>query len=255
MRSANWAAVTIAAGLALTGCGTVPPEANLPAGQGSTQQPISAPTPAPDRPQRDAAGAARAFVTVMRKMEPAVERECLQRRTQPINCDFQFVVDDRAGLEPNAFQTVDSRGRPIIGFTLSLIAAARNDDELAFVVGHEASHHILGHLTQKSRAATAGAVLGGILGAYTGDAAVAQTAQRIGATISARSFSKEWELQADYLGSIVTLNAGYDPTNGARFFERIPDPGDRILGSHPSRAARVAQVNRAVADYRSGRAR
>lgn len=210
--------------------------------------------PSPDR-GGSASEAARSFVTVIRKMEPSVERECLQRRTQPINCDFQFVVDDRPGQEPNAFQTVDSTGRPIIGFTLSLIAATRNADELAFVVGHEASHHILGHLDQKSRAAAAGAVLGSILGAYTGDATVARTAQQIGATISTRSFSKEWELQADYLGAIITLNAGYEPRNGARFFERIPDPGDRILGTHPSRAARIAQVERAVDDYRSGRAR
>lgn len=238
---------------ALAGCVAVPPGGVTPTAPGQPTTPVTS-VPSPDRPAT-ASAAARSFVTVMRKMEPAVERECLQRRTQPINCDFQFVVDDRAGLEPNAFQTVDSTGRPIIGFTLSLIAAARNDDELAFVVGHEASHHILGHLDQKNRAASAGAVLGSILGAYAGDVAVVRTAQQIGATISTRSFSKEWELQADYMGALITLNAGYDPRHGARFFERIPDPGDRILGTHPSRAARLAQVDRAVGDYRSGRAR
>ncbi|MDN3710914.1 M48 family metalloprotease [Paracoccus cavernae] len=123
------------------------PSANLPA--------ANLPVPSRDfanSPQESARG----FAEVIRKMEPAVERECVQRRTQPINCDFQFVVDDRAGLEPNAFQTVDSTGRPIIGFTISLIAEARNADELAFVVGHEASHHILGHINRKSTAASAG---------------------------------------------------------------------------------------------------
>ncbi|AUH34463.1 M48 family metallopeptidase [Paracoccus tegillarcae] len=238
----------------VTACAPIPEGAvTTPTQPGSGGTPVLA-TPSPDR-GGSATEAARSFVTVMRKMEPAVERECMQRRTQPINCDFLFVVDDRAGLEPNAFQTVDSTGRPIIGFTLSLIAATRNADELAFVVGHEASHHILGHLGQKSRAATAGAALGTILGAYTGDATVVRTAQQIGASISARSFSKEWELEADYLGAIVTLNAGYDPRNGARFFARIPDPGDRILGTHPSRASRIAQVDRAVEDYRTGRSR
>ena len=52
----------------------------------------------------------------------------------------------------------------------------------------------------------------------------------------------------------MTTNAGFDPTNGARFFDRIPDPGDHIMGTHPPRAARQAQVRRAVEDIRTGRA-
>ena len=199
--------------------------------------------------------AARMFVSVMRRMEPAVERECLQRRTQQINCDFQFVVDDRAGMEPNAFQTIDANGRPIIGFTLSLIAETRNSDEIAFVVGHESAHHILNHLDRKAGAASAGAViLGSIASIYGGDNSAIETAQRIGASVGSRYYSRDWELQADYLGAIMTTNAGFDPTNGARFFDRIPDPGDHIMGTHPPRAARQAQVRRAVEDIRTGRA-
>lgn len=237
--------------LALSACAPIPVE------QTRGQPPAPGTGPAPDyRNDGSPEGTARTFIAVMRRMEPAVERECLQRRTQPINCDFQFVVDDRPGLEPNAFQTVDDSGRPIVGFTLSLIAATRNGDEIAFVVGHEASHHILNHLDRKAGAAAAGAViLGSIASIYGSDAAAVEAAQRIGASVGSRYYSKDWELQADYLGAIMTLNAGFDPVNGARFFERIPDPGDHILGTHPSRAARLAQVNRAVEDLRNGLAR
>ncbi|MDP5307708.1 M48 family metallopeptidase [Paracoccus spongiarum] len=216
-----------------------------------------APTPMPViRNDGSPESTARTFVSVMARMEPAVERECLQRRTQPINCDFMFVVDDRPGLEPNAFQTIDDRGRPIIGLTLSLIAATRNADEIAFVVGHEASHHVLNHLDRKAGAAAAGAViLGSIASVYGADSSAIETAQQIGASVGSRYYSRDWELQADYLGAIMTLNAGFDPENGARFFERIPDPGDHMLGTHPPRAARLAQVSRAVTDVRNGRFR
>lgn len=248
MIRAWWAALAV---LGLAGCVVAP--AQPPAGTPATQQPTAQPAPATPSGARESA---RAFIQVISRMEPAVERECLQRRTQPINCDFQFVVDDRAGLEPNAYQTIDSNGRPIIGFTLSLIGEARNADELAFVVGHEASHHILGHIGRKSSAATMGAViLGGLASAYGGNTESIQTAQDFGAQFGARFYSKDWELEADYLGAIVTLNAGYNPEHGAQFFARIPDPGDKIMGTHPSNAARMAQVSRAVADYRSGRAR
>lgn len=242
--------VAAAAALLLAGC-TVQPGPQ--SGVDALQAP--APGPAPDLPS-GARASARTFIQVISRMEPAVERECLQRRTQPINCDFQFIVDDRSGLEPNAFQTVDNAGRPVIGFTLSLIGEARNADELAFVVGHEASHHILGHINRKTSAASVGAViLGGLASAYGGNAEAIENAQQMGAQFGSRYYSKDWELEADYLGAIITMNAGFDPQHGAQFFARIPDPGDKILGSHPSRAQRVAQVDRAVADYRSGRAR
>ncbi|MEZ5684732.1 MAG: M48 family metalloprotease [Paracoccaceae bacterium] len=73
-----------------------------------------------------------------------------------------MVVDDRPDQPANAFQTEDKYGRPVVGFTLGLIAEAANRDELAFVMGHEAAHHIAGHLQSKTRDAVAGAlILGG----------------------------------------------------------------------------------------------
>ena len=120
------------------------------------------------------------------------------------------------------------------GFTVSLIAAAQNADELAFVVGHEASHHILNHLARKSNSATAGAIiLGGLAAAAGADSTTISSVQQMGANVGSRVYSKDWELQADYMGAIVTMNAGYDPVNGAEFFRRMPDPGNQILGSHP----------------------
>ncbi len=244
--------IALAVMLALSGCVGPGPMPSLP---GSPAQPPVVAPPSPDI-AGGPAEKARAFAQVIRDMEPAVERECMQRRGGPISCDFQFIVDSRPGLEPNAFQTVDDNGRPIVGFTLSLIDEARNADELAFVVGHEASHHILGHLNRKSSAATAGAViLGGLASAYGASEIAIQSAQNLGAQVGARYYSQEWELEADYLGAIIALNAGFDPRNGAQFFRRIPDPGDKILGTHPSTASRMGQVERAIGDYRSGRFR
>ncbi|SNT71898.1 M48 family metalloprotease [Paracoccus seriniphilus] len=243
------AATVLVGALALTACTPVPVEPT----QDRASAPVTERAPVMEN-DGTPESTARTFISVMSRMEPAVERECRQRRTQPINCDFLFVIDDRPGQEPNAYQTVDETGRPIIALTLSLIAATRNGDEIAFVVGHEASHHVLNHLDRKAGAAAVGAeILGSIASVYGGDEDAIETAQRIGASVGSRYYSKEWELQADYLGAIMALNAGYDPVHGAQFFARIPDPGDHILGTHPSRAARIAQVQRAVEDVRNGR--
>lgn len=192
--------------------------------------------------------AARNFLAVVQRMEPIAEREC-RARTASTNCDFKIVIDNRPDQRSNAFQTVDKHGRPVIAFTSALIAEARNQDELAFILGHEAAHHIRGHLPKTQQSAVAGAVVGGLLAAAlgAGDAGIKE-AQRMGGAVGARQFSKEFELEADELGTIITVRSGYDPLVGAKFFSRIPDPGDRFLGSHPPNGQRIAIVRRTAAN-------
>ena len=182
------------------------------------------------------------FLQVVAAVEPVAERVCRSRGVAQ-NCDFRIVVDDRPGQPPNAFQTLDSRGRPVIGFTLALIADARNADELAFVLGHEAAHHISGHIPRRQDQAMTGALLAGVLAQANGATPdEVRAAQNLGAEVATRGYSREFELEADALGAEIALIAGYDPIRGSGFFDRLPDPGDRFLGSHPPNAQRKAQV-------------
>jgi predicted Zn-dependent protease len=226
--------------LALTACVEVAPA-----------PPTGAPPPrAPVSGLLDTDTAARNFVAVVASVEPVAEREC--RASAPrLNCDFRIVVDDRPDQPPNAFQTVDKDGRPVIGFTLALIRDARNRDELAFVLGHEAGHHLAGHLARTQQSAAAGALILGALASLGGaQGADIQVAQDIGATVGARRYSKEFELEADRIGTIIAFHAGYDPARGAEFFDRLPDPGDQFLGTHPPNADRRTVVLRTLEDLR-----
>ena len=207
--------------------------------------PVTLPASAPVVSSRQAS---RNFEIAVARIEPVAERLCRQRRPRD-NCDFLIVVDDRPGLPANAFQTLDRSGRPVLGFTLALIADARNADEIAFVMAHEAAHHIAGHIPRAQGNATLGAVLGGTIATALGvsDPNAIDTALRLGATVGARSYSKDFELEADALGTIITHRAGFDPLRGAEFFTRIPDPGNRFLGTHPPNAQRIETVRRTAA--------
>ena len=194
--------------------------------------------------------AARGFAQVVSRVEPVAERECL-RRTVNTSCDFRIVVDQRRNAPSNAYQSIDKAGRPVVTFTIGLIAEARNADELAFVMGHEAAHHIAGHLARQRQNAAAGAVIFAGLATLTGGtAADVAAAQEIGAAVGARSYSKEFELEADQLGTVIAYRAGYDPLTGAQFFTRIPDPGNKFLGTHPPNASRMETVRRTMARLR-----
>ncbi len=224
----------------LSACATVPmPEpVFVPADNGA---------PADPAVKQQAVRAARQFIQVVETVEPIAERECREARVR-VNCDFQIVVDDRPDQAPNAFQTVDRFGRPIIAFNLGLITSVRNADELAFIMGHEAAHHILKHLDRARETATYGAVvLSGIAAISGADAETVKNAEQLGAVIGARTYSKEFELEADRLGTAIAAKAGYDPIRGSEFFTRIPDPGNEFLGSHPPNAKRRETVRDAAA--------
>ncbi|MCK0169227.1 M48 family metallopeptidase [Jannaschia sp. S6380] len=211
----------------------------------------SAPAPAPAGPVPDrvsSSTAASNFQAAVRRVEPVAESLCRQRAGDRLNCDFLIRVDPNRNAPPNAFQSLDRSGRPVVTFTRALIAEARNRDEIAFVVGHETAHHIEEHIARQQRSAATGALVGGLIASVAGaDGRTVNEISRISAGVGARRFSKEHELEADALGTIITARAGFDPVRGARFFTRIPDPGDRFLGTHPPNADRIDVVRRTAA--------
>jgi predicted Zn-dependent protease len=91
----------------------------------------------------------------------------------------------------------------------------------------------------------AGAILLGGLATLAGVSPTAvDAATNVGATVGARSYSKDFELEADAIGTVIAKRAGYNPVRGAEYFNRIPDPGDRFLGTHPPNKQRIETVRR-----------
>ena len=199
----------------------------------------------PLSPQADTGAVS--FAAVSSRVEAVAEREC-RARLRGGNCDFVILVENDPAAGLNAFQTLGRNGRPVIIVTSQLIEAVRNPDELAFVIGHEAAHHIRQHISQQVDAARQGALVFGVLAQLGGgdDTAVREAAQ-LGAAVGAQRYSQEHELEADQLGTIISARAGYDPVLGSLFFDRLPDPGNRIYSSHPPNAARQQIVRETAA--------
>jgi Zn-dependent protease with chaperone function len=206
-------------------------------------------------PQVTAPSSTRAdFNAVVARMRPVATQVCRERNPR-LDCNFIVMLDDRPNQPPNAFHTRDENGRPIIAFTLALIDDLRSHDEIALIFGHEAAHHIADHLPRIQQQAMTGALLGGLVAALSGaDQVTAQRIVNTSATVGARRYSKNFELEADRLGALIAARAGYDPLRGAQIFRRIPDPGNQFLGTHPPNAERLREIERAVENMAAGRA-
>lgn len=204
--------------------------------------------PPPSSPERRAPvpPSARQLVEVVDRVMPVAVSAC-RSRSAGKRCDFLIAVDDSPNAAPNAFQTLTPEGRPVIGITLNLVRQTRNADEVAFILAHEAAHHIEGHIARGQNTARIGAgLIGGLVAASGGGDVAIREAQGLGAFLGARSYAQDFELEADSLGALIAQRAGYDPVRGVMFFQNAPDPGSSFLGTHPPNASRIDVVRRTV---------
>lgn len=186
-------------------------------------------------------------VAVTAQVEPVATALC-EQETPLQRCDFSFLLDRDLRQPANAFQTVADDGRPLVIVTLALIRLMDSRDELAFVLGHEAGHHIAEHIPAQRRSAQeASDAFGDIARQQGGGEAEIARAAQMGAVVGARRFSQTAELEADVLGTAIAWRAGFDPVRGARLFSRLPDPGRAFLATHPANASRRAIVRQTLA--------
>ena len=161
--------------------------------------------------------------------------------------DYQFDVVNARDI--NAFALP---GGPMY-VNRGMIEAAKNEGEMAGVMAHEISHVALRHATAQatkqssigSQLGTIGLILGGaILGGQGG----AQLGA-MGAQVLNTRYSRDYETQADVLGSQIMANAGYDPRDLANMFQTIEQQsgGGRApewMSSHPNPGNRFQNINR-----------
>jgi Zn-dependent protease with chaperone function len=134
-----------------------------------------------------------------------------------------------------------------------MIEAAHSEGEVAGVMAHELSHVALRHGTAQATKATKyevgtmlGAIVGSIIGGNVGSA-VAQGTQ-FGLGTAFLRFSREFERDADLLGSHIMAAAGYDPLAMASMFKTIEKQGGgggpQWLSDHPNPGDRYAYITR-----------
>src|SRR5262245_43189908 len=136
--------------------------------------------------------------------------------------------------------------------------AAASEGEVVGVMAHELSHVLLRHGTANASKAQnpwmqlgqlAGVVGGAVVGGAAGSA-IAQGSQFGLGTLLLR-YGRDFEKQADLLGSQIMARAGYDPRALARMFETIEREakdsgggGPQWLSSHPNPGNRTQYITR-----------
>jgi beta-barrel assembly-enhancing protease len=171
---------------------------------------------------------------------------------------FTFTFEVVADPTINAFALP---GGPMF-INTGLLKVVDNEAQLAGVMGHEMSHVILRHGTNQASKANLMQIPLALAGQLTDSDTLMGQLSQLGIGLGAESvllkFSRTDESQADIMGSHLMAEAGYDPDELAKFFEKIKsqDTADAIafLSDHPnpgnrSRAIKLEALRLPVQDY------
>ena len=165
---------------------------------------------------------------------------------------FPFTFEVVADPSINAFALP---GGPMF-INTGLLKAVDNEAELAGVMGHEMSHVILRHGTNQASKAQfiqIPALLASQMAGQSMAGKLAQIGIGLGAGSVLLKFSRTDESQADLTGSHIMAEAGYDPREMARFFNKLnslsgsPGTGftgkvSQFMSDHPNPANREKAI-------------
>src|SRR3954467_6755666 len=129
------------------------------------------------------------------------------------------------------------------------IVSADNEAQLAGVMAHEMSHVRLRHGTTNASKSGMLETLGGVLGGVLGNGAAGSLAKlgtQIGVGSVLLKFSRDYEKEADLLGTDLMYDTGYNPQAMADFFKKLDAEGGargpQFLSDHPNPGNRSTYV-------------
>jgi hypothetical protein len=135
-----------------------------------------------------------------------------------------------------------------------LLGAVDNEAQLAGVMAHEIAHVALRHGTNQATKANAlqlGMMLAGkALGSGSMLAQLGQLGIGLGANSVLLKFSRSAETEADLLGARIMAQAGYNPVEMARFFQKLEGEGGargpQFLSDHPNPGNRMKAIQQEI---------
>lgn len=161
------------------------------------------------------------------------------------NKSREFSFETVKGAEPNAFALPGG----FIFVTRSLMELCRyNQNELAFILGHEMGHVIRGHamsrIIRNSAIATASraAPIRGLLAGWL---------RTVGVQFLESAYSQDLESEADKLGVRLVATAGYDSGACVQLLSRLAELSSPVgkldlgsyFSSHPPFKVRIQKIN------------
>jgi len=196
---------------------------------------------------------------VAKRVIEAAKQSKYAEMAKQFNWQVIVIKDDKT---MNAFALPGGK----IAVYTGIFPIAKNEAGLAAILGHEVTHALARHGAERMSQGLLtqlGLEAANIALASQGTSPIvmqtAMTALGLGANVGVLlPFSRAHESEADYIGLLLAAQAGYDPREAVRVWERMEQVSKgqpaEFLSTHPSHGTRIQQVegwmNEALSYYK-----
>jgi predicted Zn-dependent protease len=163
----------------------------------------------------------------------------LAKESDRPNLNWTFVVLDTDGV--NAFASPGG----LVHITRGALALAKNEAEVAGVIGHEIGHVVKKHTVNAIRK---GKMVQMGTSAASRNSALQQLANRSYEMILENNFDRADEMDADSVGVALTKKAGYSASQLSEFLARLDERNKNaterngLFADHPQTKARIDKI-------------
>lgn len=188
------------------------------------------------------------LVSTQANLQMLIERDRKERQlTIPVTRACGFAIE--LGNTDNVNSYADGNR---VMVTRGMIGFAQSDNELAIILAKGMAHNILGHATTTRSTGTIGSVIDNLTNVRP------DTSMLIGSA-GIKAMSPEMDAAADSLSLYLLARAGYDYDDAGSFWKRLAAtyPASVLNGyvaNHPGTSARVAAIDRTVAEIKGKQA-
>ena len=179
---------------------------------------------------------------VAKRIIAAAKKSKYAQRAKNFNWEVNVIKDDRT---KNAWALPGGK----IAFYTGIFPEAKNENGLAAIMGHEVVHALARHGAERmsqNLAANIGVNVGSaLLGLPPIGSDLAMQAVGLGILLP---FSRSHESEADYIGLLLAAEAGYDPREAVRLWQRMAQAAKEappeFLSTHPSNKTRISNLQK-----------
>jgi predicted Zn-dependent protease len=184
---------------------------------------------------------------VGQRIQQAVEQYMAQNNLQNELAGYQWEYNLLEDPQVNAWCMPGGK----VAVYTGILPLTQDENGLAVVMGHEISHAIAKHGSERMSdqlvAQYGGQALSSVVSSNPGQANnLLLTAVGAGTQLGLLKFSRNQESEADHLGLIFMAMAGYDPQTAVPFWQRMAAQGQggtpAFLSDHPADAQRIAAI-------------
>lgn len=174
---------------------------------------------------------------LVRELPPQYQRQAWEAQ----------VFEDK---NPNAFALPGGK----VGVNTGMFAVAKDQNQLAAVIGHEIGHVIFKHANERVSQQSLAGIGQQAVGAYIGVKASSQTTQLVMAALGAGAqigvllpYSREHEIEADEFGQQLMARAGFDPQAAVALWQNMvaaagSGRAPELLSTHPDPQSRIGAL-------------